>query len=108
MPAFDPGRPGLERARLALFPQFGDRYKRPRAVEAAAEYDKLARRHGMTLLELALAFVHQRFFVASTIIGATSVAQLEEQVRAFDVTLAPDVLADIEAVHTVYTSPAGQ
>ncbi len=108
LPAFDPGMAGLERARLALFPQFGDRYKRPRAMEAAAEYAKLARRHGLTLLELALAFVHQRFFVASTIIGATSVAQLEEQVRAFDVTLSPEVLADIEAVHAVYTSPAGQ
>jgi aryl-alcohol dehydrogenase-like predicted oxidoreductase len=101
-------RPGLADARLVRFPQFGDRYKRPRALEAAAQYDAVARKHGLTPLQLALAFVKQRSFVGSTIIGATSLAQLEEQVRAFDVELSPQVLADIEAVHTVWNSPAGQ
>lgn len=104
----DTPRPGLEDARLVRFPQFGDRYKRPRALEAAAQYDAVARKHGLTPLQLALAFVRQRSFVGSTIIGATSVAQLEEQVRAFDVALSPQVLADIEAVHAVWNSPAGQ
>ena len=99
---------GFEHTRLGKFPQFGDRYKRPRALEAAAEYDRLARRHGLSPIALALSFVQQRFFVGSTIIGATSLAQLDEQVAAFGTTLSPEVLAGIEAIHAVYTSPAGQ
>ena len=95
-------------ARLGKYPKFGDRYKRPRALLAAAEYDRLARRHGLSPVALALAFVRQRFFVASTILGATSVAQLQAQVAAAGVTLSPAVLSEIEGVHSVYTSPAGQ
>ena len=100
--------PGLREARLAKFPQFGDRYKRPRALQAAAAYDQLARAHGISPLALALAFVRQRFFVASTILGATTIAQLDAQVAAFEVPLGSELLREIEAIHTVYTSPAGQ
>jgi aryl-alcohol dehydrogenase-like predicted oxidoreductase len=95
-------------ARLAKFPNFGERYKRPRALAAAEEYCALAERYGLTPTALALAFVRQRFFVASTIVGATSLAQLDELVQGFETTLSPEVLADIEAVHERMPSPAGQ
>ncbi len=107
-PFDQPPAPAVADARLGRFPQFGDRYKRPRALLAAAEYDRLARRHGLSPLTLALGFVRQRFFVASTIIGATSVAQLQAQVQAGDTILSPEILRDIEEVHSIYTSPAGQ
>lgn len=95
-------------ARLARFPNFGERYKRPRALEAAEAYCAVAERHGVTPTALALAFVRSRFFVASTIIGATSLAQLDELAQSFDLELTADCLADIDEVHQRYTSPAGQ
>jgi len=95
-------------ARLAKFPNFGDRYKRPDAIAAAEAYCALAERHGLTPTALALAFVRSRFFVAATILGATSVAQLEELSRSFELTLKAECLADIEEVHRRYTSPSGQ
>jgi len=92
-------------ARLTLFPNFGERYRRPRAVAAAEEYCKLAARHGLPPAALALAFVRERFFTASTIIGATSLAQLDALADAFSLSLSADVKADIEAVHRDYPNP---
>jgi aryl-alcohol dehydrogenase-like predicted oxidoreductase len=95
-------------ARLGRFADFGVRYKKPRVVEAMKRYAAVADRHGMSLAALALAFVRSRFFVASTIVGATSVAQLEEQAKHFDARLSKEALADIEAVNTEFPSPAAQ
>ena len=95
-------------ARLAKFPSFGERYKRPRVLAAVEEYLKVADRHGISPTGMALAFVRGRFFVASTIIGATSIAQLEDLAKFFDLTLAPEVLADLEAVNALYPSPSAQ
>jgi aryl-alcohol dehydrogenase (NADP+) len=95
-------------ARLAKFPDFGERYKRPRVLAAVEEYRKVAERHGLAYAHMALAFVKSRFFVASTIIGATSVAQLEDLAHAFDLALSTQVLAELEAVNSAYPSPAAQ
>jgi aryl-alcohol dehydrogenase-like predicted oxidoreductase len=95
-------------ARLQKFPDFGERYKRPRVLVAAEEYCRIAERHRISLTCIALAFVRSRFFTASTIIGATSVAQLEDQARWFDFVLSAEVLADLEAVNGATPSPAAQ
>ena len=47
-------------------------------------YAALAEAHGLSPAQLALKFVYSRWFVASTIIGATSLAQLEENLNAWD------------------------
>src|SRR5262249_4812511 len=101
-------KPWPSEARLQRFPDFGERYKRPRALEAAEEYCKLADKHGLPLTGIALAFVMKRFFVASTIIGATSIAQLEEMEKYFSLALSPEVLSDIEAINNRYPSPCAQ
>ncbi len=95
-------------ARMVKLKPFGERYMRPRAVAAVEEYAKVAKKHGMPLAAMALAFVRTRFFTASTIVGGTSVAQLDESLRHFPAALAPEVLADIEAVNQVYPSPSAQ
>src|SRR5262245_2275058 len=95
-------------ARLEKFKDFGERYKRPRVLDAAAEYQKLAAKHGIPLAGIALAFAMGRFFTASTIIGATSVAQLKELSGFFDLKLQKAVLDDIEAVNALYPSPCAQ
>ena len=97
-----------QEARLRKFPDFGERYKRPRVLAAAEEYRRIADKHGLPLAGVALAFARGRFFTASTIIGATTIAQLDDLAPWFEATLAPDVLADLEAVNGVTPSPAAQ
>jgi aryl-alcohol dehydrogenase-like predicted oxidoreductase len=55
---------------------------------------------------MALAFVHHQKFVTSTIIGATNLDQLEENINAFDVMLTDDVLKQIEKIQETIPNPA--
>lgn len=90
--------------RMTLFPAFGQRYHKPNVAAAVAEYVQLAQAHGLSPVALALAFVRSRPFVASTIIGATTMPQLEENLRR--VGLSAEVLKLIEAIHFRYFNPA--
>lgn len=92
--------------RITLFPGFGQRYHKPNVAAAAAEYVRIARAAGMTPATLALAFARTRRFAGSVIIGATTLAQLQENLESAAVSLAPEVLAQIEAVHQRYSNPA--
>lgn len=94
-----------EGSRLSLFPQY-NRYIGERAVEATKRYYDLAQANGLTLAQMALAFVNTRPFVTSTIIGATSIRQLEENIGSIDVDLSEDVLKEIEAIHNSIPNPA--
>jgi len=101
-------KPWPAEARLQKFPDFGERYKRPRSLAAAAEYQKLADKHGLPLSGIAIAFAKNRFFTASTIIGATSTKQLDELAGFFELSLSKEILQEIEAVNAVYPSPCAQ
>ena len=98
----DPAAPG----RITLFPGFGQRYNKPNVAAAAAEYARIARAAGLTPATLALAFARTRRFTASTIIGATSLEQLKENLDSATVTLASGVLEQLEAAHRRHPSPA--
>ncbi|GAA4028110.1 aldo/keto reductase [Actimicrobium antarcticum] len=92
--------------RLTLFPPtWSPRYLRTSVIEAARRYAALAAAHGMTPTALALAWCYSRWFVASTIIGATSVAQLKENIDAYSVVLQDDVIAAINVIHAEMTNP---
>ena len=93
-------------ARLTVYPPFGQRYDKPNVPPATAAYAALAREHGLTPAMLALAFVRSRWFLVSNIIGATTLEQLKENIDSADVTLAPEVLAAIDAIHLRYPNPA--
>jgi aryl-alcohol dehydrogenase-like predicted oxidoreductase len=90
--------------RMTLFPAFGQRYQKPNVQKAVAEYAQLARAHGLSPAVMALAFVRSRSFVASTIIGATTMAQLQENLKMVE--LNEEVLKAIEALHLKYFNPA--
>lgn len=92
--------------RMTLFPGFGQRYDKPGVAPAVAAYAALAHRYGMTPAELAVAFVASRPFVGSTIVGATTLAQLEANLKACARKLDPEVVAEIDAVHLKFTNPA--
>lgn len=92
-------------ARLTLFDRFS-RYTNPEADRATEAYAALAAEHGLTLTEMALAFVTSRSFVTSNIIGATTMAQLKENIDTYTVQLSDAVLDGIEAIHTRQPNPS--
>jgi aryl-alcohol dehydrogenase-like predicted oxidoreductase len=92
--------------RLRLFHNFGQRYGKPGVPAAVAAYCQLARRHGLTPTQLALAFVSSRSFVASTILGASTVAQLQEDLDACTTCLGTEVLAEVDQLYLLHGSPA--
>ncbi|ADQ85408.1 aldo/keto reductase [Methylovorus sp. MP688] len=92
--------------RVTMFLGYAQRYKKPNVGPASAAYAALARRHGLTPTQLALAFVYQRWFVSSTIIGASSMTQLQENIAAWQTRLSPEILQEIEALHLTYMNPA--
>ncbi|WP_082050902.1 NADP(H)-dependent aldo-keto reductase [Neotamlana sedimentorum] len=94
-----------DNARLKLFPRFS-RYSGVNATKAATQYLKIAEEHGLTLAQLSLAFVTQQPFVTSTIIGATTMNQLKENIESIEVTLNDDILKQINAVHNDIPNPA--
>lgn len=94
------------RGRMTLFAGFAQRYEKINVQPAIAAYVDLARRHAMTPVQLALSFVASRWFVGSTIIGATTLAQLQENIAACAQPLPAEVLQEIEALHLRYPNAA--
>ena len=60
----------------------------------------------ISLTQLSLAFVNQRDFVTSNIIGATTMEQLKENIASIDVVLSDEIIAEINAVQAVIPDPA--
>ena len=92
-------------ARLLMFPGFMDRYLGSLNEEAANAYGDIAKEAGMTPSELALSWCYHRELVASTIIGATTIAQLKENINAYDIKLDEDTQKKIAGVYKQYTDP---
>jgi aryl-alcohol dehydrogenase-like predicted oxidoreductase len=82
------------------------RWGRPEALDAARRYNALAREHGMTPAQLALAFCFTNWRVASTIIGVTSLAQLDECLDAWGTALSPELVKAIDQIRWEVRDPA--
>lgn len=82
------------------------RWGRPDSLAAARRYNTLARDNGMTPVQLALAFCYTQWRVASTIIGVTSMAQLDDNLNAYGTTLTPEILAAVDAIRLEVRDPA--
>lgn len=91
-------------ARIVRWSRFV-RYSGPLAEQATAKYVAIARRHGLEPAQMALAFVNRQHFVASTLIGATTMAQLETNLASIEVRLSDDVIREIEEVHQTHPNP---
>ncbi|MBX2829087.1 MAG: NADP(H)-dependent aldo-keto reductase [Flavobacteriaceae bacterium] len=94
-----------EGARVTLFPNYS-RYSSESSLLATQKYADIAQKYGMSLSQMALAFVNERPFVTSNIIGATSLDQLSENIDSINVSLSEEVLRDIQKVHTEMPNPA--
>jgi aryl-alcohol dehydrogenase-like predicted oxidoreductase len=82
------------------------RFGRPAGLAAARRYSALAREHGLTPTQLALAFCQSKWQVASTILGVTTLAQLDENLDCAGMTLSAEVLAAIDAIRWEIRDPA--
>ena len=82
------------------------RWGRPEALDAARKYNALAKANGLTPTQMALAFCYTNWRVASTIIGVTSIAQLDECLDAWGTVLPAELLAEIDKIRWVHRDPA--
>ncbi|HET7866900.1 MAG TPA: aldo/keto reductase [Burkholderiaceae bacterium] len=102
---FDPAQPAL--GRLARFEmQRRQRWGRPESLAAARRYNALARAHGLTPTQLALAFCCGNWRVGSTVIGVTSISQLDEDLAAWHTRLSPELLQEIDRIRWELRDPA--
>ena len=100
-----PGAPA--QARIARYESVRQqRWGRSEALAAARRYNQLARDHGMSPARMALAFCYTKWQVASTIIGVTSLAQLDENLDAWGTTLSPELLTEIDRIRWEMRDPA--
>jgi aryl-alcohol dehydrogenase-like predicted oxidoreductase len=99
--------PQAPQGRMAIYDSMKQqRWGRDDALAAAKRYNTLAREHGLSPTQLALAFCYTKWQVASTIIGVTSLAQLDECLDAWGTTLSPELLASIDQIRWEMRDPA--
>jgi len=95
-----------ENTRLGLYGDLFTRYSNENCLNAVKEYSKIANKYNISLTHLALAFVNTRPFVASNIIGATTMKQLKENIASIDIDLSEEILEEINEVHLNQPNPA--
>jgi aryl-alcohol dehydrogenase-like predicted oxidoreductase len=91
--------------RITLFERF-KRYSNPQAEAATEAYLQLAEEAGLAPAQMALAFINQQRFVTSNIVGATTMAQLKENIASADIRLTDEVFSGIAQIHQRYSNPA--
>ncbi len=94
------------KARLNIFGEVYNRYSGELSVKATKKYLEIAEKHGLSLAQMALAFVNIQPFLTANIIGATSMEQLKENIDSINVELSDEILKEIKAVHQMYSNPA--
>ena len=94
------------KGRVNIFDGFAQRYEKPAVEPAVKAYAALANDLGVTPATLALAFVYSRWFCASTIIGATSMAQLKENIDASNILWSEEIEQAVEEIHLNFFNPA--
>jgi len=92
-------------SRVKLFPAYS-RYNNPQATKLTALYAEFAAKHNLSLTQMSLAFVNQRSFVTSSIIGATTMEQLKENIGSIDVILSSEMLKEIDQIQDLQPNPA--
>ena len=94
-------------ARFTRFTTMGLRFQKPIVPEAVEAYAALAQERGLSLPQLALGYVASRWYLGAMIIGATTLAQLEEDIAAAQVELDADTMKAIAAIQPRFPNPAG-
>jgi len=91
-------------SRIARWGRFA-RYTNEFAERATEMYAGVARKHGLDMSQMSLAFVRQQGFVTSVLIGATTMEQLRTNIGSAAVRLDAEILKDLDAVHRTHPNP---
>jgi len=102
---YDRKRSPPENSRFTLFPGYMKRFQESLSLTAVEEYVKIAHKHHMSPATLALAFVRSKWFNTSTIIGATTMDQLKENIHAFTTNLSDEAVNDINVLYKKFRDP---
>jgi aryl-alcohol dehydrogenase-like predicted oxidoreductase len=92
--------------RVNLFPGYAKRYSKPGVRLAVEDYLHIARQANISLTQMALSFAYRQWFVTSTIVGATTMNQLKENISAYEIMLNDDILEKIDQIHLTRMNPA--
>jgi aryl-alcohol dehydrogenase-like predicted oxidoreductase len=94
--------------RMELYPQLKKmrKYLSEESVFVTKKYLELAQKNNISLTQLALAFVNQQPFVTSNIIGATTMAQLKENIGSIEINLTDKILEEIDEINELQPNPA--
>ena len=92
-------------ARYTLWPTRFSRHHTERGERAILQYFNLAKKYNIEPSTFANAFVNNRPFVTSNIIGATTMSQLKENIDSIDITLSQEILKEIEDIHLSDPNP---
>ena len=92
-------------SRLDLFPTL-KRYSNENSIKAAKLYDKVAKKHNLSLTHLSLSFVNDRPFVTSNIIGATNLEQLKENIESVNIKLSDEIISEINSINNKIPNPS--
>jgi len=93
--------------RVNLFPGYARRYNKVGVVNAIQKYNLLAKKRNINLTDLALNFVYSQWFVTSTIIGATNINQLKQNISAYGLDIIDDeLIKEIDNIHLRTMNPA--
>ena len=92
-------------ARYTLWPRRFSRHHTERGEIAIEKYVNLSKKYGIAPSTFANAFVNNRPFVTSNIIGATSMDQLKENIDSIDIVLSDETFLEIEDIHLANPNP---
>ena len=93
--------------RVNLFPGYAQRYNKSGVKKAIEKYDALAAKRNVSLTDLALSFVYSQWFVTSTVIGATNMNQLKQNIAAYGLDIVDEeLIQEIDAIHLHVMNPA--
>lgn len=93
-------------ARFTLSGRNSERYNTPESQQAIAAYVNLAQEHNLDPATMAIAYACSKEFVASVIIGASTMDQLKVCIDAGEITLSSEVIQGIESIHKKYPNIA--
>lgn len=96
---FDPVDKSLKEARYVKFKWFQERFVSKQTLATTEVYREIAQEKGMSVATLAQAFCKTRWYIPSSIVGATTMEQLKQNIDAFEVDLDDETLAKIDEVH---------
>ena len=92
-------------SRMDLFPRL-KRYNNENSFKAAKLYNEIAKKNDLSLTQLSLAFVNDRPFVTSNIIGATTMDQLKENVESINIEFTDEMMDRVSEIHNNNPNPS--